>query len=391
MVYTPSIVVVGAGAAGVAAAVSSSRHGADVLLVEKTPRLGGTVTHSLIHSLGGLYDSSGNYINNDLTIELAERLLKISSFTRKRKIGKVWTLTTSPEDYEKVMEDWVREKSNIKVLRESSITSVNVENATARSVEIAAKTHTMSVQPNALIDTTGSAEIVRLIDSGLVTDDHRQAAAGLIFRMNNVAKGALTFPKNIGLLQSIRQAVQNKILTKECELTWLDIGLHEDEAYIKLHVPLPSAWRKRGVLEKALQNAQKTRDDLISFLIRLPDFTNAYLSNAGVIGIRNGGRINGEYLLTVADIKNKKKFKDAACRCCWPIEYWDQEKGVEIEYLEDGDYYEIPLRALKVKGIENVWASGKCLSADTKAQASARVVGSCWSMGDAVGKAVSNL
>jgi hypothetical protein len=51
--------------------------------------------------------------------------------------------------------------------------------------------------------------------------------------------------------------------------------------------------------------------------------------------------------------------------------------------------YQIPLRSLKVKGIENLWAAGKILSAGPLAQASARVSGSCFSMGDAVGRALS--
>jgi hypothetical protein len=40
-----------------------------------------------------------------------------------------------------------------------------------------------------------------------------------------------------------------------------------------------------------------------------------------------------------------------------------------------------------VQGLRNVWAAGKCLSADRFAHASARIAGTCWSMGEAVGEA----
>jgi hypothetical protein len=52
------------------------------------------------------------------------------------------------------------------------------------------------------------------------------------------------------------------------------------------------------------------------------------------------------------------------------------------------EYYEIPLRALKVSNFNNLWIAGKCFSADHTARASARVVGSCWSMGEAAAKAL---
>jgi hypothetical protein len=44
---------------------------------------------------------------------------------------------------------------------------------------------------------------------------------------------------------------------------------------------------------------------------------------------------------------------------------------------------------LQLAGYENVWAVGKCLSADRYAHASARVVGTCWAMGEAVGSAAA--
>ena len=106
--------------------------------------------------------------------------------------------------------------------------------------------------------------------------------------------------------------------------------------------------------------------------------------------MRDGGRVRGEYCLTETDVRQGRKFSDAACRCAWPIEYWDPEQGVSMQYLPDNTYYEIPLRALKVSGWANLWTAGKCLSADRLAQASARVAGTCWAMGEAVGRAAAS-
>ncbi len=87
-------------------------------------------------------------------------------------------------------------------------------------------------------------------------------------------------------------------------------------------------------------------------------------------------------------MKEGRRFADSIGRCAWPIEYWDPEKGVTLDYLPPKHFYEIPLRALKVAGMENLWAAGRCLSAEKLAQASARVAGTCWAMGDALGQAI---
>ncbi len=354
MEYNGSIVIAGAGAAGVAAAISSARQDSDVLLIEKTAYLGGTVTQSLIHTLGGIYDSSGRYINYGLPVELTERLYHMNFVIHKRKIGKVWTLVTSPEDYAQVMENWLLEEPRIKVFRESSIASIIEDNGTVRSIELRTNQQTIFLKPKALIDTTGSAEMIRKIDPNLVTDDQNTAAAGLIFKLKGVKTNVLKFPKNIGIKRKVQQAVKDSMLSAECSLTWIDNGIYEDEAYIKLQIPLLSSWREEGVREKAEDQAINLRDELVCFLNNIPGFENAYLANTGALGIRDGGRIKGEFVLTESDVRGLRKFEDAACRCCWPIEYWEQKNGVEFEYLPDGDYYEIPLRSLKVYGMQNV-------------------------------------
>ena len=70
------------------------------------------------------------------------------------------------------------------------------------------------------------------------------------------------------------------------------------------------------------------------------------------------------------------------------MEHWDMTAGLQLEYLPAGVSYDIPLRSLKARGIDNLWCAGKLLSAEPRAQSSARVTGTCWAMGEGVAKAV---
>jgi hypothetical protein len=172
---------------------------------------------------------------------------------------------------------------------------------------------------------------------------------------------------------------------------WLDVGTKLDEVYVKLFVPLPPSWQLPEFQHNLKATVEEAQAALLGFLRARPGFAEARLGHCGSLGVRDGGRIRGEYCLTAADVRQGRTFADAACRAAWPIEYWHPTEGVAIEYLPPDVTYEIPLRALQVRGLRNVFAAGKCLSADVLAHASARVVGTCWAMGEAVGKAAAQL
>jgi hypothetical protein len=384
-----AVVVCGAGAAGMAAALAAARAGADVWLLEARPQLGGTVTHALIHTLGGLYDSAGEFLNGGLAQELAQALTRADASVRRRRIGRAWVLSVCPDLYRAVVGRWLEAEQRIMVLLRTRVTGVVREADRAVEVEALGPGGAVRLRARAVIDATGTGEVVRHIDPTLVQDDQQRAAGGLIFTLRGVAPGTLAFPRGLGVVRALHAAAADGTLPPDCGKAWVDAGVREDEVYVKLLVPLPADPCDREKRGDIMRQALSTQAAVVSFLRRLPAFAAATVARTGSLGVRDGGRVCGEYCLSVADVRQARKFTDAACRCCWPIEYWDPDRGVSLEYLPDSDHYEIPLRSLKVQGLRNVWAAGKCLSADRHAQASARVVGSCWSMGEAVGKAAA--
>lgn len=376
--YPNKIVIVGAGAAGLACAIAAATHGADVTLVEKTAHLGGTVAHSLIHTIGGLYDDTGAYINAGLPVQLAELLLQASPSTRKRKMGKVWTLSVDPALYQTVVERWVESKPNITVLRGAYLTQIQTAGRRVSQVEVMVGQQPVWLPTDALVDTTGCAALVRMLDATKVVEG--TVLAGLIFQIRGVASDALKFPKNIAVQRSLQSAVAAGTLPTAFARTWFDIGVYDDEVYAKANLPAT------GYDAAALPHWQA---QLLHFLQPFPGFSNAQITSIGALGLRDGGSIQGEYCLTLDDVKQGRTFADAVGRCAWPIEYWDPQQGVTLDYLPPGHYYEIPLQSLQVLGMENLWTAGKSLAAEKLAQASARVAGTCWAMGDALGKMIA--
>lgn len=80
------VVVVGGGIAGVAAAVSASREGVKVLLVEKSCNLGGLATGGLISWYEPLCDGEGNQI----IYGIAEELIRLSAKYGFENLPKKW-------------------------------------------------------------------------------------------------------------------------------------------------------------------------------------------------------------------------------------------------------------------------------------------------------------
>ncbi|NIO34805.1 MAG: FAD-dependent oxidoreductase [Planctomycetales bacterium] len=381
------VVVVGAGAAGMAAALAAARRGSRTWLIESSAMAGGTVAKAFIHTLAGLYDPQGKPLNDGLIDELVVRLHKSSPQVRKRRIGKTWCLAVSPEVYRNVVRSWLDEEHNILQLYASRVTGVRAVGGRLTEVEITSGQRPRMIRPRALIDTTGSGEVVGMVDRRLVLDDDERAAGGVVFRLGGVQPGAVAFPKGLKIVQQIHLAAQRGELPSLCQHAWLDSGTEEGEVYVKLFVPLSGDWRSAERRRQIDVETCRIQEELVTYLRRFTDFAGARVTQTGELGVRDGGRIRGEYYLTEEDIRSGRRFEDGICRCSWPIEYWHPQRGLELEYLPAEVQYEIPLRSLQVKGHSNLWAAGKCLSADHRAQASARVVGSCWKMGEAAGTA----
>jgi len=112
-----------------------------------------------------------------------------------------------------------------------------------------------------------------------------------------------------------------------------------------------------------------------------------------IIGIREGCRILGDYVLKVDDLRAGRQFDDAVARGTF---YLDGHKPDDDKrtYILPKDQlkvppYQIPLRCLIARDGKNLWMAGRCFSADQLALSSARVSTTGSMMGQAAGIAAA--
>ena len=111
-------------------------------------------------------------------------------------------------------------------------------------------------------------------------------------------------------------------------------------------------------------------------------------------GMRESRRMEGEYILTENDLRSNRIFPDAVAYGGWAADnhvahgLLDYDK-MPSEIFDFDGLYTIPYRSYVAKDMDNLYISGRSLSASKLAMASSRVMGTCAVGGQAVGTAAA--
>jgi hypothetical protein len=130
---------------------------------------------------------------------------------------------------------------------------------------------------------------------------------------------------------------------------------------------------------------------VIHYLQRTRFPTYALCSSGARIGIREGRRVVGEYVLSETDITGKEPcdFEDGVAVATAQIDFHSLTKPGHGGWRQRVEPYAIPFRCLVAKGFRNLMVAGKCISGDQVAQSSYRMTPTCCAMGQAAGTAAA--
>ena len=106
------------------------------------------------------------------------------------------------------------------------------------------------------------------------------------------------------------------------------------------------------------------------------------------IGVREGRRVQGLYTVSQDDLVAGRRQEDAVCRVSFGVDIHctNPSAGKGQEEPSSGmKPYDIPMRALIAKDVENLLLAGRCISGDFIAHSSYRVTGTAAAMGQAAG------
>lgn len=416
------VVVVGGGSAGIAAALSAARNGADTLLVERYGYLGGMATMGLVHHLDPVKIIESSGIALEMYYKLKEAgMLKEFNVDHFEMPYSFWQggCGFDPEAF-KTMANELMQEAGVELLLHSWVGGVIKEGDKIVGIEAYNKSGKQEIYAGVVIDATGDADVAALagLEFELGDETGNCMSPTLCFRVGGVDTEKLyryldENPDQIGnhprlgsYIKDHRQSVTlqgfYRLIAEAKEKGDLKISLPESGIGMSLQPRYGefnvNATRVPGInpLDAAdLTYAElKERDNvrqLFEFMKKyFPGFEDAYLlQTASQVGVRESRRIVGEYVLTLDDIKEKRQFEDAVVRSKWA--HSDTHSGKNMQWsfeFYEGPYW-IPYRSLIPKQTDNLLVVGRSISATRKAMASIRIMPICASTGEAAGAAAA--
>lgn len=370
-----------------AAAVAASKSGAKVTLIERNAYLGGKATAAEVGTICGLYvfskEKDPTMGVGGFTREFVEQLQELSETPPMSNASGLHFLPYKIEKY-KELSLALLTKHGVNVLLQTELKDLKVKNKQIEEALVFSNNEHVHLSFKTIIDCTGNSLVSRMAGLPFIASTTFQAAAQ-VFRISGLKEINET-ALGMVLMRETTKAIHENTLESYFDRVYVVPGsLKNGSVSLKMAVPIEVTKDNHALLK---QKASVMIDQLMTFLqANNAVFKNAYVEHvADEVGTRTDLRPIGKYILTEQDVLEGKKFESAIANGFWPIEEWGQHRSVRMHYLAEKDHYQIPAECLMSLEISNLFFAGRGISADDKAIASARVMGTCLQTGYAAGK-----
>ncbi|MGH8923171.1 MAG: FAD-dependent oxidoreductase [Acidimicrobiia bacterium] len=396
------VVVVGSGSAGSSAAIAAGRSGADVVLIEKLPFLGGTST-AVLDTFYGFFTpgSVRKKVVGGIGDDVVTGLRALGPVVRRPNTFGAGTGITYVAEHLKVVWERLVREAGVRVLLHTFLQHAIVRNGWVDEIVVATKAGLRRMRARVFVDASGDADLCHFAGFGYerAGDTGPVQTLTTTFRMANVDRAR-------------RAGIDTKTLHRlmsEAASGGYDLPRREGSDHITpidgvtatIMTRLPSYERHAdGTVVNAtdpdfLTNAEidgrRQALEYVRFLRdHAPGYETAQLVALGTqIGVRETRRVYGDYRLTGEDVLGAVSFDDQIGLCGAPIEDHHEGTDTRWHYLPEGGTVGIPYRSLLVRDSGNVLVAGRCFSATHDAHASVRSMAQCMAMGQAAGAAAA--
>ena len=411
------VAVMGAGPAGLAAAITAARMGRRVVLVENNGYLGGTLALGI--SPLSMLDKKGRPTVAGFAQEFMDRLQARGDCLGTEICPKHNSVTSvNAEGVKRLAAEMCRE-AGVDVLLHCETLNAEVENGHIVSVDVYGKGNMINIKAKQYIDCTGDGDLAYL--------------AGCSYEKGQEGSGTLQPPTVVYTLQGVDQEKLFQYVEEHPEeLRYNDKAIYENPDYTIEHfrkrpshvfVGLQSTFRKlkaEGKLpveresfiyingthpgEVYINSTRLLRTDATDILSlsqaeldgtlqafeltellreRIPGFEKAYVSSiAPSLGVRETRRFKGIRRVNGQDAVQGLVPEDSICLVSYKIDiHSGTDTGLLFTDIEEP--YGIPYGCLVSAEMDNLLFAGRCISCDALSYGSLRVIPFCLAMGQA--------
>ncbi len=407
--YETDVLVVGGGVSGAIAAISASRFVKDVVLLERSPLLGGTISLAHVGTVFTFHGQRGERIISGIPQTIVAEMCKIGAslgFDRDT-LGVAYSLVWMNPDWFPYVLHKMLKHSDVNVFLHTPMVNADIEGGNITKVlALGEDGKTIEIKAKVYIDATGFASLSERVGATIVCDGGKMPAT-LMFRVGNVnlqrtIKYALKNPNQFhpttlfSLMEDSKYVgfsgffdlVKNKKLSVPRDR----ILMYKTEKDGEVSVNTSRILIKQGLYDNSFLQREGRRQvyEIFNFLKRYVDgFQKACVNSiAPCIGIRDAKRVLGEYILTEKDVTHSRRFQDEIAFGGFPIDiHSNKDASIRMEHIQGDGFYGIPYRCILPKGVKNLLITGKIISSTFSAWASARVMATVMALGEASGTA----
>lgn len=409
------VIVCGAGPAGMAAAVSAKRMGANVLLIESSGMLGGTNTLSLVGPLM-TYHNNGTLVIGGIANEIIDRLKKINATLGHLRDPLDFCDTITPFDVEALKDLYFNmiSENNIDLLLHTMIVDVEKEGEKIKSVTVANKAGLSKLEASVFIDCTGDGDLCYYAKNDFVlgrSEDHLCQPMTMPFvvggvDLDKVREEMKSNPNNFVLgsdydynyvgVSGFFEEVKKAKASGDFSINRDRVLLFEDVKKNQVTVNMTRVLTLCGVnpyeRTKAEIEGRNQVQIAFNFLRKyIPGFENSYIvATPTQIGIRETRHIVCDYMMSKEDIFELRRFDDSVCLGAFPMDIHSPTgSDMEFDEIQNDKCYEIPFRSLIPSQLNNVLVAGRPIGCTHEAAASIRVSPVAMALGEVAGIAAA--
>ena len=409
------IVVVGGGMAGLCAAISAARHGANVALVHARPVLGGNASSEIRIHISGADQSlrQTDYAESGLLYELMlENKSRNDTFNYS-----IWDM---------VLFEAAKNEKNLTVYLNCPMFDCSVDGDIITSISCFQETTELTLKISAplFVDATGNGTLGYFAGADYTQGSESNKEYGEPHapdQPNNERMGNTILMKAVDTGHPVKY--EPPAFAKKLTEHQLRYRVHSKTMKVDASMaPDPEEWLRLSACSCAavdygywwlelmgdgddiIPDYEKIRDDLMAYAYGLWDHIknggqhgaeNFALEWVGALpGMRESRRLLGDYVLNECDILEHRQFDDAVAYGGWCVDLHAPHGLLDFDVLPSDCHhftgvYTIPYRSYYSRNIRNLFLAGRDISTSKLGLASTRILGCCAVGGQAVGTAAA--